>query len=139
MYMNVKFKSVDLQLLAEKFTSRLVARSPLKNDNYDNDDEEDGRYDVTDVRLTDDAKVQALLLLLQRIHSELNFITARTESENKENSAACDWKFAAMVVDRFCLYVFTIFIFASTLGIFLSAPHLTMTLLPNFRVDYFVR
>ncbi|VDK83035.1 unnamed protein product [Cylicostephanus goldi] len=43
---------------------------------------------------------------------------------DREEEAANNWKFAAMVVDRLCLYLFTVFILASTVGIFSSAPYL---------------
>ncbi|KIH51584.1 hypothetical protein ANCDUO_18329 [Ancylostoma duodenale] len=43
---------------------------------------------------------------------------------DREEQASNNWKFAAMVVDRLCLYVFTLFILASTIGIFSSAPYL---------------
>jgi len=33
-----------------------------------------------------------------------------------------DWRFAAMVVDRLCLCLFTVFTVVSTLTILLSAP-----------------
>lgn len=33
-------------------------------------------------------------------------------------------RFAALVVDRLCIYVFSIFIVGGTCGILLSAPHL---------------
>lgn len=35
-----------------------------------------------------------------------------------------DWKFAAMVVDRLCLYIFTLFTIGATLAVLLSAPHI---------------
>ncbi|VDN59065.1 unnamed protein product [Dracunculus medinensis] len=35
-----------------------------------------------------------------------------------------DWKFAAMVVDRMCLFTFTLFIVISTCAIMFSSPHL---------------
>jgi nicotinic acetylcholine receptor len=68
--------------------------------------------------------VQAVLLVMQRIHSQLKFITKRMEEEDEEQDAETDWKFAAMVVDRLCLYLFTVFIIVSTVGIMFSAPHL---------------
>ena len=79
---------------------------------------------------------QATLLILQRIYHELkvlNFfkiiqrfqvITKRMVENDREEQGSQSWKFAAMVVDRLCLYIFTVFIFASTIGIFWSAPYL---------------
>uniref|UniRef100_A0A1I7XKZ5 Neur_chan_LBD domain-containing protein n=1 Tax=Heterorhabditis bacteriophora TaxID=37862 RepID=A0A1I7XKZ5_HETBA len=67
---------------------------------------------------------QAILLILQRIYHELKIITKRMVESDREEQASNNWKFAAMVVDRLCLYVFTVFIVASTIGIFWSAPYL---------------
>ncbi|GMR60177.1 hypothetical protein PMAYCL1PPCAC_30372 [Pristionchus mayeri] len=67
---------------------------------------------------------QATLLILQRIYHELKIVTKRMVESDREETAANNWKFAAMVVDRLCLYVFTLFIVASTIGIFWSAPYL---------------
>ena len=72
-----------------------------------------------------DPGVHALILMMQRIHSELKFITKRMEKEDEDSDAENDWKFAAMVVDRLCLVIFSAFIVASTCGIMFSAPHLT--------------
>lgn len=44
--------------------------------------------------------------------------------EEREESQATNWKFAAMVVDRLCLYVFTIFIIATIVGVMMAAPYL---------------
>ncbi|CAJ0591854.1 unnamed protein product [Cylicocyclus nassatus] len=67
---------------------------------------------------------QATLLILQRIYHELKVVTKRMVEADREEEAANNWKFAAMVVDRLCLYLFTVFILASTVGIFSSAPYL---------------
>uniref|UniRef100_L7MMW7 ACR-16 n=2 Tax=Oesophagostomum dentatum TaxID=61180 RepID=L7MMW7_OESDE len=67
---------------------------------------------------------QATLLILQRIYHELKIVTKRMVESDREEQASNNWKFAAMVVDRLCLYVFTVFILVSTLGIFSSAPYL---------------
>lgn len=71
-----------------------------------------------------DISQQATLLILHRIYHELKIVTKRMIESDKEEQASNNWKFAAMVVDRLCLYVFTIFIIVSTLGIFWSAPYL---------------
>ncbi|KAK0408437.1 hypothetical protein QR680_003957 [Steinernema hermaphroditum] len=71
-----------------------------------------------------DAAHQAQLLLLQRIYQELKSITKRMIEAEREGDQSNNWKFAAMVVDRLCLYVFTVFIVASVLGILLSAPYI---------------
>ncbi|CAG9136632.1 unnamed protein product [Plutella xylostella] len=43
---------------------------------------------------------------------------------DEEAELISDWKFAAMVVDRFCLFVFTLFTIIATVAVLLSAPHI---------------
>jgi nicotinic acetylcholine receptor len=61
---------------------------------------------------------------LQTILRELQFITARIRRADEEAELISDWKFAAMVVDRFCLIVFTLFTVIATVAVLLSAPHI---------------
>ncbi|CAD6194787.1 unnamed protein product [Caenorhabditis auriculariae] len=67
---------------------------------------------------------EAQVLLLQSIHKELRKVVAFYTKEEKDEQTQQDWRFAAMVVDRACLIVFTFFIVLSILAIILSAPHL---------------
>ncbi|XP_055388212.1 acetylcholine receptor subunit alpha-type acr-16 isoform X2 [Condylostylus longicornis] len=61
---------------------------------------------------------------LHLILKELQFITARMRKADEEAELISDWKFAAMVVDRFCLIVFTLFTIIATVTVLLSAPHI---------------
>nr|XP_032528401.1 neuronal acetylcholine receptor subunit alpha-7 isoform X4 [Danaus plexippus plexippus] len=61
---------------------------------------------------------------LHLILRELQFITARMKKADDEAELISDWKFAAMVVDRFCLFVFTLFTIIATVAVLLSAPHI---------------
>jgi len=61
---------------------------------------------------------------LQAILRELQFITARMKKADEELELINDWKFAAMVVDRFCLIIFTLFTIFATVGVLLTAPHI---------------
>ncbi|XP_067620433.1 neuronal acetylcholine receptor subunit alpha-7 isoform X4 [Eurosta solidaginis] len=61
---------------------------------------------------------------LHLILKELQFITARMRKSDDEAELISDWKFAAMVVDRFCLIVFTLFTIIATVTVLLSAPHI---------------
>ncbi|KAG8331423.1 Neuronal acetylcholine receptor subunit [Homalodisca vitripennis] len=61
---------------------------------------------------------------LQCILKELQFITNRMKKADEEAELISDWKFAAMVVDRFCLIVFTLFTVIATVAVLLSAPHI---------------
>lgn len=61
---------------------------------------------------------------LQAILRELQFITGRMRKADDEAELISDWKFAAMVVDRFCLIIFTMFTIIATVAVLLSAPHI---------------
>ncbi|XP_043238861.1 neuronal acetylcholine receptor subunit alpha-7-like isoform X1 [Amphibalanus amphitrite] len=61
---------------------------------------------------------------LQALLRELRFITARIRKDDEIRDIISDWKFAAMVVDRFCLIVFTLFTLVATIAILLTAPHI---------------
>nr|AJV88491.1 nicotinic acetylcholine receptor subunit alpha 6 isoform 3a8b [Bovicola ovis] len=61
---------------------------------------------------------------LQTILKELQFITGRMRKADEEAEVISDWKFAAMVVDRFCLIIFTLFTVIATIAVLLSAPHI---------------
>jgi nicotinic acetylcholine receptor len=58
------------------------------------------------------------------ILNELRFITHKIKEDNEANDEVNDWKFAAMVIDRLCLWVFTVYLVVTTLAIFFSAPNL---------------
>lgn len=47
--------------------------------------------------------------------------------EDEDGDVAKDWKFAAMVVDRLCLIIFTLFTIITTVGILSSAPHIIVS------------
>ncbi|KAE8752652.1 hypothetical protein FOCC_FOCC000774 [Frankliniella occidentalis] len=55
---------------------------------------------------------------------DLQFITNRMKKNDEEMELINDWKFAAMVVDRFCLIIFTVFTIIATVAVLLSAPHI---------------
>ncbi|KFM63456.1 Neuronal acetylcholine receptor subunit alpha-7, partial [Stegodyphus mimosarum] len=61
---------------------------------------------------------------LVAILRELKYITARMKREDKVNDIIAEWKYAAMVVDRVCLIIFTAFTVLSTCICLFSAPHL---------------
>lgn len=61
--------------------------------------------------------------LLRDILKELRFMTEKMKKDEEFQELCNDWKFAAMVIDRLCLWVFTIFTIVSTFAILFSAPH----------------
>jgi len=61
---------------------------------------------------------------LQCILKEIKYITNRLRMKDDEEEIVSDWKFAAMVIDRFCLITFTTFTVITTVAVLLSAPHI---------------
>ncbi|KAH8039862.1 hypothetical protein HPB51_009118 [Rhipicephalus microplus] len=61
---------------------------------------------------------------LNLILRELRFITSRMRKDEQEREVVGEWKFAAMVVDRCCLIIFSLFTIISTCACLFSAPHL---------------
>lgn len=47
--------------------------------------------------------------------------------EDDESVVTKDWKFAAMVVDRLCLIIFTLFTLIATLAVLFSAPNFLLS------------
>lgn len=50
-------------------------------------------------------------------------IFLKLKKEDETGDVTRDWKFAAMVVDRLCLIIFTLFTIIATLAVLFSAPH----------------
>lgn len=64
---------------------------------------------------------------LSLILKELRVITDKLRKDEDDEGTTNDWKFAAMVVDRMCLYIFTFFTVAATIAVLMSAPHVIVT------------
>ncbi|KAK0399126.1 hypothetical protein QR680_002909 [Steinernema hermaphroditum] len=73
---------------------------------------------------SEDPSLEAEVILLHRIYLEMKEIIQRMEEEDEKEMVENDWRFAALVVDRVCLIVFSIFISLSTCALMLSAPHI---------------
>ncbi|KAK7478423.1 hypothetical protein BaRGS_00030348 [Batillaria attramentaria] len=58
------------------------------------------------------------------ILKEIRKITSKFRRDEEENDVKNEWKFAAMVLDRFCFIFCILFTVGSTVGIMWSAPHL---------------
>ena len=67
--------------------------------------------------------VRELTLILK----ELRVITEKIRNEDDAGTTECDWKFAAMVLDRLCLIIFTLFTVIATILLLVSAPHVIVT------------
>ncbi|EEB15743.1 nicotinic acetylcholine receptor subunit dalpha6, dalpha7, putative [Pediculus humanus corporis] len=64
---------------------------------------------------------------LALILKELRIITDKLRKEDEAAEITNDWKFAAMVVDRLCLIIFTLFTIIATIAVLFSAPHIIVT------------
>lgn len=64
---------------------------------------------------------------LALILKEIRFITDQLRKEDETADVTKDWKFAAMVVDRLCLIIFTLFTIIATLAVLFSAPHIIVS------------
>ncbi|CRK93806.1 CLUMA_CG007333, isoform A [Clunio marinus] len=64
---------------------------------------------------------------LALILKEIRFITDQIRKDDDDSGVAKDWKYAAMVVDRLCLIIFTFFTIAATIAVLMSAPHIIVS------------
>ncbi|XP_066584869.1 neuronal acetylcholine receptor subunit alpha-7-like isoform X1 [Prorops nasuta] len=64
-----------------------------------------------------------LILILK----EIKIITDQLKNDELNTKVTNDWKFAAMVIDRMCLIIFTLFTIIATITVLLSAPHIIVT------------
>ena len=61
--------------------------------------------------------------ILAAVLNEIRFITRRMKDDAKATQETNDWKWAAMVIDRLCFWVFTVYLTVATIVIFSSASH----------------
>ncbi|XP_034015674.1 neuronal acetylcholine receptor subunit alpha-7-like [Thalassophryne amazonica] len=59
---------------------------------------------------------------LVMILEEVRYIAKRFFNQDRDASVCSEWKFAAAVIDRLCLVVFTLVVILYTIGILMSAP-----------------
>lgn len=64
---------------------------------------------------------------LSLILKELRVITEKIRNDENASETECDWKFAAMVLDRLCLILFTFFTVIATVVLLTTAPHVIVT------------
>ncbi|CAH8637441.1 unnamed protein product [Schistosoma haematobium] len=67
---------------------------------------------------------------LEIIINELHFITKKLRDNEKESLISLEWKFAARVIDRFCLVIFSVCNIVVTFAILCSAPNLIASFMP---------
>ena len=57
------------------------------------------------------------------ILKEIKVITDKIRDDEESSAVESDWKFAAMVLDRLCLVVYTLFTIVATVAMLATAPH----------------
>ena len=57
-------------------------------------------------------------------YQEIKVITDKIKDDEISDSVKADWKFAAMVLDRMCLFFFSAFTLVATLSVLAVAPHI---------------
>lgn len=78
------------------------------------------------LQIPDDPLGDLRCSVLRDILAELQKINAKLVKDEEAAESCNDWKFAAMVIDRFCLFVFTTSTVISTFAILFSAPHFSL-------------
>lgn len=64
----------------------------------------------------------------------MQIITDQLKAADEDTKITNDWKFAAMVIDRMCLIIFTLFTIIATITVLFSAPHIIVTWLINDKI-----
>ena len=60
---------------------------------------------------------------LNLILKEIKVITDKIKDDDESGALEADWKFAAMVIDRVCLILCSLFTALATIGVLMAAPH----------------
>ena len=60
---------------------------------------------------------------LLMIIKEIKVITEKLKDDDEAAAVEADWKFAAMVIDRLCLIVYTLFTIIASVAVIWTAPH----------------
>ena len=61
--------------------------------------------------------------MTQGIRRELSVIADKIRLDAEAARVESEWKFAAMVLDRLCLFAFTAFTMVLSASVLISAPH----------------
>lgn len=106
-------------------TLEYYAMSP-KNNSFQDIDERINRClsKIIDNPTFDDLSFETMLRFVQKAHKELKFMTQRMKRVDNVEDEKNDWKFASLVIDRLCLYIFSLLVIGGTGIILFSAPHL---------------
>ena len=61
---------------------------------------------------------------LSSILEEIRVITTKIREDGEADEETNDWKWAAMVIDRLCFWVFSAYLVIATIAVFIKAPHI---------------
>ena len=124
-------KDLSRQFLLRKARMReLEARTPPSVSLISNVKDVDNAIPLNDfpplrsVKM-DDGGILNVKNELLAILNELRYITHKIKEDNEANEETNDWKFAAMVIDRLCIWVFSVYMVVATVAIFFSSPNVT--------------
>jgi len=124
-------KELSRQFLLRKAKMReLEAKNPPSVSLISNVKDVDNAIPVNDfpsvrsVRLYDDVNIINVRNELLAILNEIRFITHKIKEDNSASDDTNDWKFASMVIDRLCFWLFSVLLVVITLCIYLSVPHI---------------
>ncbi|CAF0893267.1 unnamed protein product [Didymodactylos carnosus] len=87
----------------------------MVNDNY---------HELSIERRLLSAQFEAMNLQLKVIVKELCVITDNIHQQEKSDNTSADWKFAAMVLDRLCLWLFSILTIVFTCAILFTSRNI---------------
>ncbi|CAJ0574631.1 unnamed protein product, partial [Mesorhabditis spiculigera] len=121
--------------------AKLLVDSPVSSPRWQIEDETDNRYSrdsysgswmptysTIGKEGTTPGGAIAQLLILQQLYYNLTSINSYFEDQEEKKETEDDWKFASMVVDRFCLFFFSAFILFATVSLFMSVPRILDTI-----------
>ncbi|XP_064652936.1 neuronal acetylcholine receptor subunit alpha-7-like isoform X2 [Lineus longissimus] len=111
---NAKLRELELR---ERSSKSLLANVLDLDDDFRRDTQ-----NSFNVKIDDNLHMCSTRSELHSIIKELKYITNKMRKDEDDQEVEGDWKFAAMVIDRLCLIMFSTFTITSTCAILFSAP-----------------
>ena len=62
---------------------------------------------------------------VQAVMNELRYITNKIKEDDKKEEETNDWKWAAMIIDRLCFWIFAAYLLIGTMVLFYRIPRFT--------------
>ena len=76
-----------------------------------------------DILFNSKSDTSVLRKCLNLILKELKVLTQKLKDDEEDENKELNWKFAAMVIDRLCMVIFTVATVVSTIGILLTSKN----------------